>query len=134
MGEPDPQDTATGAAAPAPTRMLFLGEDALADGFRLIGFEAHIDPDHETVEQVVRALRASRDRALVVVDDRVMAMAVPSLEQVRREGGRIVVIAVPPLVGAVVGPGAGPGVGPVQLRSDVAERLAAMFGAASLTR
>ncbi|TVQ89878.1 MAG: ATPase [Chromatiaceae bacterium] len=119
-----PADAAV-AGAPAaavPTRMLFLGEDGLADGFRLIGFETHVNPDRETVEQVLRALRASRDKAFVVVDDRVMALEVPSLQQVRREGGRIVVIAVPPLAG------------PVRLPSDVADRLAAMFGTASLRR
>jgi vacuolar-type H+-ATPase subunit F/Vma7 len=99
-----------------PTRMLFLGEDRLADGFRLIGFETHPNPDPELVDRTIRELLRGREKAFVVVDDAVMAQDIPSLKRVRREGGRIVVIAVPPL-------GEHP-----QLGSDVARRLAALFG------
>ena len=98
------------------TRMLFLGADSLADGFRLIGFETHADPSAEDVDQVFRALLKSGDRAFVLVDDQVMRSGAANLARVRREGGRIVVVAVPPLAG------------PVQLQSEVADRLAAMFG------
>jgi len=103
-----------------PTRMLFLGEESLADGFRLIGFEAHPDPTPEEVERILRALERNRERAFVVVDDAVMRDGTPVLGQVRREGGRIVVIAVPRLTA------------PLQLSSDVAQRLTKLFGAATL--
>ena len=99
-----------------PTRMLFLGEDRLADGFRLIGFETYPNPDPEQIERCLRELIRHREKAFVVVDDAVMAQEIPSLKRVRREGGRIVVIAVPPL-----------GEGPT-LSGDVARRLAALFG------
>ena len=80
-----------------PTRMLFLGEESLADGFRLIGFETHPNPTPEEVDRVFRDLSRGRDKAFVVVDDRVMRRGHPEPKRVRREGGRIVVIAVPPL-------------------------------------
>jgi vacuolar-type H+-ATPase subunit F/Vma7 len=99
-----------------PTRMLFLGEDRLADGFRLIGFETHPNPDPALVDRTIRDLLRGREKAFVVVDDAVMQQDIPSLKRVRREGGRIVVIAVPPL-------GAEPHLG-----SEVARRLAALFG------
>ncbi|MCG6940256.1 MAG: ATPase [Thiohalocapsa sp.] len=102
------------------TRMLFLGEDSLADGLRLIGFETHADPRAEDVDQVFRELLKSRDRAFVLVDERVMRSGAANLARVRREGGRIVVVAVPPLAG------------PVQLQSEVADRLAALFGSGNL--
>ena len=103
-----------------PTRMLFLGEESLADGFRLIGFETHPNPTPEEADRVIRDLSRTREKAFVVVDDGVMAADIPSLKRVRREGGRIVVIAVPPLSA------------PTRLASEVADRLAALFGSANL--
>jgi len=101
-----------------PTRMLFLGEERLADGFRLIGFETHPNPEPDAVDRILRDLLRGREKAFVVVDDAVMQQDIPSLKRVRREGGRIVVIAVPAL-------GEGP-----KLGSEVAGRLAALFGSA----
>ncbi|NCA70215.1 MAG: ATPase [Sphingobacteriia bacterium] len=100
--------------------MLFLGEDLLADGFRLIGFETYPNPSPELVERTLRDLRREREKAFVVVDEAVMQQDIPSLRQLRREGGRILVIAVPAL-------GERP-----RLGSDVAKRLAMLFGSAAL--
>jgi vacuolar-type H+-ATPase subunit F/Vma7 len=104
------------------TRMIFLGADSLADGFRLIGFETHANPSADDVDQLFRTLRHSRDKAFVVVDEAVMRSGAGNLARVRREGGRIVVVAVPPLAG------------PVELESEVADRLQAMFGSSSLLK
>ena len=104
------------------TRMLFLGDDSLADGFRLIGFETYSNPSPDEVDQVLRELQRDREHAFVVVDERLMQAEIPTLEQVRAEGGRIVVIAVPPLAA------------PPKLSSDVSARLKAMFGTASMAR
>ncbi len=103
-----------------PTRMLFLGEHSLADGFRLIGFETHRDPNAADVDRIFRDLLRNRERAFVVVDETVLRLDSPNLKQARGEGGRIVVIAVPALNA------------PTRLSSDVAERLGALFGAATL--
>lgn len=100
--------------------MLFLGEDRLADGFRLIGFETHPNPDPHEVDRILRDLQRQREKAFVVVDEDVMSQDIPHLKQVLREGGRIVVIAVPALNA------------PPKLASEVAARLAALFGAATL--
>lgn len=103
-----------------PTRMLFLGEGSLADGFRLIGFETHANPQPDEVDRILRDLRRNREKAFVVVDDAVMGQDVPNLKRARREGGRIVVIAVPTLSA------------PTVLTSEVADRLATLFGATAL--
>ncbi len=102
-----------------PTRMLFLGEDRLADGFRLIGFETHSSPEPAVVDRLLRDLLREHDKAFVVIDESLMQQDIPHLKQVRREGGRIIVIAVPKL-------GEGP-----RLGSEVARRLTALFGHAA---
>ena len=51
--------------------MLFLGDDRLADGFRLIGFETFPSPGPETVDSVFRDLLRRRDKAFAIVDDRI---------------------------------------------------------------
>ena len=99
-----------------PTRMLFLGEQSLADGFRLIGFETLADPTPEAADQVFRDLSRNREKAFVILDDRLMRADCPNLKRVRREGGRILVISVPPLSA------------PTLLASEVADRLTALFG------
>ncbi|MBK1730523.1 V-type ATP synthase subunit F [Thiococcus pfennigii] len=102
------------------TRMLFLGEHSLAEGLRLIGFETHPDATPSDLERVCRTLIRERASAFVLVDDRLMQSGTPALRQVLDEGGRIVVMALPPLAG------------PVRLTSRVAERLQALFGPATL--
>jgi vacuolar-type H+-ATPase subunit F/Vma7 len=96
--------------------MLFLGDDGLADGFRLIGFETFPNPEPSEVDRVFRDLLKAGERAFVIVDDALMRAEIPGLLQVRAEGGRIVVASVPRLQG------------PPRLASDVADRLDAMFG------
>ena len=108
------------AEAGRSTRMIFLGDDSLADGFRLIGFETHPNPAPEDVDRIFRELLRERENAFVIVDDGIMQAEVPALNEVRDEGGRIVVAAVPALKE------------PRRLASDVADRLQAMFGSSNI--
>lgn len=113
-------------AAEAPrgreTRLLFLGEHSLADGFRLIGFETVSDPEPNQVNRILRELDRARENAFVIVDDAIMQWDLPMLAQLRREGGRIIVVSLPPLNTL-----------PPRFSSDVAERLQNLFGAGSLS-
>jgi vacuolar-type H+-ATPase subunit F/Vma7 len=104
------------------TRLLFIGGHSLADGFRLIGFETVTDPEPAQVNRILRDLDRGRDSAFVIVDDEIMEWDVPMLAQLRHEGGRIIVISLPPL-----------GSLPPRLTSDVAVRLQNLFGAGSLS-
>lgn len=79
------------------TRMIFMGEAALTDGFRLIGFETLIDPDDNTIDALLGEILASRGQAFVVIDQSLRDSKAKLLEQVRREGGRIVLTEVPSL-------------------------------------
>ncbi len=112
----------TEAPAARPTRQLFIGSHALADGFRLIGFETIVDPEPSQVNRILRDLHRGRESAFVVFDDAIMDWEMPMLAQLRREGGRIVMISLPPLEAH-----------PPRLSSDVANRLEKLFGTGNLS-
>jgi len=98
-----------------------MGDSSLADGFRLIGFETVSNPEPAQVNRILRDMDRGRESAFVIVDDAMMEWDVPMLAQLRREGGRIIVISLPPLATM-----------PPRLSSDVAARLQRLFGASSL--
>ncbi|MCB1758529.1 MAG: ATPase [Gammaproteobacteria bacterium] len=79
------------------TRMLFLGDAALTDGFQLIGFETWSDPTREELDRVLQELLESRRNAFILLDTRLAKRGSPMLDRVRKEGGRILVTEVPPL-------------------------------------
>ncbi len=80
-----------------PTRLLFMGEAALAEGFRLIGFETFPDASEQDLERVLADLLHSRARAFLVLDASLSQCCSLRLRQVRSEGGRILVTEVPRL-------------------------------------
>jgi vacuolar-type H+-ATPase subunit F/Vma7 len=79
------------------TRQLFLGDASLATGFRLAGFEVFPDADAAQLDQLLSELLATRTPAFVVIDQVLAASKGRRLEEVRREGGRILLTQVPPL-------------------------------------
>jgi vacuolar-type H+-ATPase subunit F/Vma7 len=99
------------------TRMIFLGESPLADGFRLIGFEARADPTPEQVEKLVRELINKRENVFIVIDQGLAEAKIPAIDRVRNEGGHILVSVVPPLND------------PDNYRTLIDDRLRAMFAA-----
>lgn len=78
-------------------RMIFLGEAALSQGFRLIGFEVFPDPTREDLDRIFGQLIDSQERVFVIIDRKSAQTHCPALERIRAEGGRILVTTVPPL-------------------------------------
>jgi vacuolar-type H+-ATPase subunit F/Vma7 len=78
-------------------RNIFVGSHALADGFRLIGFEILTDPDRQQLDQLLNELQRERQRTLLIIEQSVNHMGSKLLEQIRREGGRIILSEVPSL-------------------------------------
>jgi len=78
-------------------RIIAMGSQALVEGFALLGFEIVPDTSAEDVERVVAELRHSKEKALLFLESDLACCDSPSLNLVRREGGRIVVTEVPPL-------------------------------------
>lgn len=79
------------------TRMLFMGDATLTDGFQLIGFEAYPDPPVEELDAILRKLIEQKQNAFIILDHRLSECDSTMLARVRAEGGRIVVTEVPPL-------------------------------------
>ena len=99
------------------TRQLFLGDASLASGFRLAGFEVFPDADIDRLEQLLGQLRNNRSAAFVVIDQRLAQSDSRILEEVRREGGRILLTQVPPLTS------------PDQMKSSVDDHIGQLLGA-----
>ena len=103
-----------------PTRMIFIGSLALSDGFRLIGFETLTDPQVDQLDQLISELLEQRANAFLVIEQSVSGLGSKMLEQVRREGGRIVLSEVPSLRD------------PSCLHCDLDRQIAKLMGAGSL--
>ncbi|MES9958051.1 MAG: V-type ATP synthase subunit F [Sedimenticola sp.] len=86
----------TGETSPA-TRMLFLGDATLTDGFQLIGFETIPDPSVAELDRILRELIEHKHNAFIILDHRLSESNSRLLARVRAEGGRIVVTEVPQL-------------------------------------
>jgi len=99
------------------TRQLFFGDANLATGFRLAGFEVFADAGITQLEQMLTQLRAARTSAFVVIDQHLAESDSRLLEEVRREGGRILLTQVPPLTH------------PEQMKSSVDDHIQQLLGA-----
>ncbi len=79
------------------TRLIFIGSQALTNGFRLIGFETLTDPDVAQIDHLVSGLLEQRENAFVVIEQSINELESRMLQLVRSEGGRIVLSEVPSL-------------------------------------
>jgi vacuolar-type H+-ATPase subunit F/Vma7 len=98
------------------TRQLFLGDAALATGFRLAGFEVYPGADATRLDELLDQLQATRTPAFVVIDRALAESGSRRLEEVRREGGRILLTQVPPLTQ------------PEQMHSAIDDRIQQLLG------
>jgi len=99
------------------TRQLFVGNASLATGFKLAGFEVLADAGIEQLEQLLEELRDSRVTAFVVIDQNLAESDSRILQEIRHEGGRILLTQVPPLTH------------PEQMRSSVDDHIQQLLGA-----
>ena len=79
------------------TRMCFLGDQALAEGFALIGFETMPNATSSDLDELLGELLRQRANAFVVIDQELAGAGSRLLRRVYDEGGRIVVAEVPRL-------------------------------------
>ena len=77
------------------TRQIFIGNAALATGFRLAGFEVVADASVAQLDDILEELQNTRAHAFVVVDQHLAESGSERLAEIRREGGRILLTQVP---------------------------------------
>lgn len=78
-------------------RMIALGNRELMDGFALLGIETFIDPDHTELEKLLNEVLISGKRTLIYLQQDLLDLQLPVLDQIRSEGGNILISEVPSL-------------------------------------
>ncbi len=78
-------------------RLIAMGDEALVQGFALIGFETWPDADAGELDELLGELIQMRQQALVLLQSRLMRSGMPNLQRVLDEGGRIVIAEIPSL-------------------------------------
>jgi vacuolar-type H+-ATPase subunit F/Vma7 len=102
------------------TQLHFLGDRALAEGFALIGFEVKPDATPGQLDKLLQELLRERENAFIVIDQKLAAAGSRLLPRVYDEGGRIVVLEVPPLAE------------PEGFRLDIDEQVQSLLGGKKL--
>ncbi len=78
-------------------RLIAMGDEALVQGFALIGFETWPDADAGQLDELLGELMQMREQALVLLQSRLMRSGMPNLQRVLDEGGRVVIAEIPSL-------------------------------------
>lgn len=80
---------------PQEPRIIAMGSKALMEGFALLGFETHADATLENVDLLLAELLQDGSKALIYLEQELAQGESANLDQVRKEGGRIVITEVP---------------------------------------
>lgn len=80
-----------------PARLIAMGDEALMQGFALIGFETWPDAGEQELDALLGELISGREQALLLLQSRLARSEVPNLRHVLSEGGRLVVAEIPSL-------------------------------------
>jgi vacuolar-type H+-ATPase subunit F/Vma7 len=78
-------------------RVVAAGSQPLMDGFALLGVETHADIDSEELERVLDEIVQRRQRTLLYLQQDLAQADLPLLQQIRKEGGNILISEIPPL-------------------------------------
>jgi vacuolar-type H+-ATPase subunit F/Vma7 len=78
-------------------RLIFMGSQALAEGFALIGFEIFPNATTELVETELSKLLKSQEKALVLLEDSLTQQPGPSFLHARTKAAGIILSEIPPL-------------------------------------
>ncbi len=79
-------------------RLIFMGSQALAEGFALLGFEIFQNATVEIVENELAILLKSKEKALVFIEDTLTQKHAGSFFlRARTESDRIIMTEIPPL-------------------------------------
>ncbi len=78
-------------------RIIAAGSQPLMDGFSLLGVETHADIDTDQLEKLLNEVIRSRQRTLIYLQQDLAQADIPALQQIRKEGGAILITELPHL-------------------------------------
>jgi len=78
-------------------RIIAVGSQPLMDGFALLGIETHVDLDSTALEALLVSIVSSQQRTLIYLQQDMLDHDIPILNQIRSEGGSILISEVPSL-------------------------------------
>lgn len=78
-------------------RILAIGSQALMDGFALLGIETHTDVSASHLEKLLGDIVRQQERALIYLQQDLIDSDIPLLENLRREGGNVLISEIPSL-------------------------------------
>lgn len=81
-------------------RLMAIGNRALMDGFALLGIETHADISLAEIEGILTELSRNREHAMIYLQQDLARADLPILNQLRKEGGRILVSEIPDILSA----------------------------------
>lgn len=81
-------------------RLMAIGNQALMDGFALLGIETHADISIEEIEKILTGLSRKREKAMIFLQQDLAQADLPILQQLRNEGGRVLISEIPDILSA----------------------------------
>lgn len=81
-------------------RILAIGNQALMDGFALLGIETYADVSLQELDGLLTGLHRGKQRALVYLQQDLAECDLPILHLLRSEGGNILISVVPDILSA----------------------------------
>ena len=78
-------------------KIIAIGNSALMDGFALLGIETYADASADEINAVLTDLVHQRERALVYLQQDLMSAEIPMIQQLRVQGGSILICEIPDL-------------------------------------
>lgn len=82
-------------------KIIAIGNSALMDGFALLGIETYADATADQINTVLTDLQRNRECALVYLQQNLMTAKIPMIQQLRLQGGSILICEIPELQTAV---------------------------------
>ncbi|MDH3760993.1 MAG: hypothetical protein OEU50_08415 [Gammaproteobacteria bacterium] len=78
-------------------KIIAIGNSALMDGFALLGIHTCADASADEINALLSELSRSRERALVYLQQDLMNADIPMIQQLRVQGGSILICEIPDL-------------------------------------
>jgi vacuolar-type H+-ATPase subunit F/Vma7 len=78
-------------------KIIAVGASALMDGFALLGIKTYADESAEIIDAMLRELDRNHETALVFIQRDPDNFRIPMVQQLRNQGGRILICEIPAL-------------------------------------